>query len=110
MSQAPRLIDGDNWFHYIVDRAAKLNCYGDEFAEMRERLGGIVPATDMETRRELQAEVDAAVFHAYGLDEEEMQFILDDFRRVTNPRIMTEQYFEKVAEKYMHLEDVGPME
>ena len=109
-SQAPRLTDGDDWFHYIADRAAKLNCYGEEFAEMRERLGGIKPATDMETRRELQAEVDAAVFHAYGLDAEEMQFVLDDFHRVSNPRIMTEAYFEKVAEKYAHLGDVGPME
>lgn len=109
-SQAPRLTDGDDWFHYIADRAAKLNCYGEEFAEMRERLGGIEPATDMETRRELQAEVDAAVFHAYGLDEEEMQFVLDDFHRVSNPRIMTEAYFEKVAEKYTYLGDVGPME
>ncbi|USZ78475.1 type II restriction endonuclease subunit M (plasmid) [Halorussus vallis] len=109
-SQVPRLTDGDDWFHYIADRAAKLNCYGEEFAEMRERLGGIEPATDMETRRELQAEVDAAVFHAYGLDEEEMQFVLDDFHRVSNPRIMTEAYFEKVAEKYTYLGDVGSME
>jgi len=109
-SQTPRLTDGDNWFHYIADRAAKLSCYGEEFAEMRERLGGIEPATDMDTRRELQAEVDAAVFHAYELDEEDMQFVLDDFHRVSNPRIMTEAYFEKVAEKYTHLGDVGPME
>lgn len=78
--------------------------------EMRERLGGIEPATDMETRRELQAEVDAAVFHTYGLNEEEMQFVLDDFHRVSNPRIMTEGYFEKVAGKYTYLEDVCPIE
>jgi hypothetical protein len=40
-SQLPRLTEGDDWFHYISDRAARLNCYGEEFAEMRERLGGI---------------------------------------------------------------------
>ena len=77
---------------------------------MRERLGGIEPATNMDTRRELQAEVDAAAFHVYGLDEDEMQFVLDDFHRVSNPRIMTEAYFERVAEKYVHLKNAGPME
>ncbi|WP_434530279.1 hypothetical protein ACODNH_03505 (plasmid) [Haloarcula sp. NS06] len=109
-SQVPRLTEGDNWFHYISDRAARLNCYGKEFEEMRERLGGIDPAKEESERRRLQAEVDAASFHAYGLDREEMQFVLDDFHRVSNPRIMTEAYFEKVAEKYTHLGDVGPME
>ncbi|MWG34028.1 type II restriction endonuclease subunit M [Halomarina oriensis] len=109
-SQAPRLTEGDDWFHYIADRAARLNCYGEAFAEMRDRLGGIKPATEMSKRRELQAEVDAAAFHAYGLDEGEMQFILDDFHRVSNPRIMTDAYFEMVAEKYAQLRDAGPME
>jgi hypothetical protein len=109
-SQVPRLTEGDNWFHYISDRAARLNCYGEEFQEMRERLGGIDPAKEESERRRLQAEIDAASFHAYGLDREEMQFVLDDFHRVSNPRIMTEAYFEKVAEKYTHLGDVGPME
>ncbi|MFC4452111.1 Eco57I restriction-modification methylase domain-containing protein [Halorussus aquaticus] len=109
-SQVPRLTEGDNWFHYISDRAARLNCYGEEFEEMRERLGGIEPAKEESERRRLQAEIDAASFHAYGLDRGEMQFVLDDFHRVSNPRIMTEAYIEKVAEKYTHLGDVGPME
>lgn len=37
---------------------------------MRERLGGIDPATDPEERKRLQAGIDAAAFHAYGLDRE----------------------------------------
>ena len=37
-SQVPRLTEGDNWFHYISDRAARLNCYGEKFEEMREFL------------------------------------------------------------------------
>jgi hypothetical protein len=99
-SQVPRLTEGDEWFSYIWQRAARLNCYGDEFAEMRERLGGIEPATDEEERREIQAEMDAAAFHAYELDHDQTTFVLDDFHRVQNPRIMDDDYFELVLEKY----------
>ncbi|MGQ3414243.1 Eco57I restriction-modification methylase domain-containing protein [Natrinema sp. LN54] len=107
-SQVPRLTDGDDWFHYISSRAARLNCYGEEFAEMRERLGGIDPATDEAERRELQAEIDAAAFHAYGLEREDTKFVLDDFHCVENPRLMDEAYFEMVLEKYDELAETGP--
>jgi len=107
-SQMPRLQDGDNWFHYISDRAARLNCYGEGFEEMRERLGGIEPATDEGERRELQAEIDAAALHAYGLDHRDTEFILDDFHRVSNPRVMTENYFDMVLNKYKILDKKGP--
>ena len=102
-SQAPRLTEGDEWFDYISTRAARLNCYGEQFEDMRDRLRGIEPATDMDERREVQAELDAAAFHAYGLDREQTAFVLDDFHRVQNPRIMDEDYFEKVLKKYDHL-------
>jgi hypothetical protein len=106
-SQMPRLTDGEDWFHYISDRAARLNCYGEEFAEMRERLGGIDPATNKEERRELQAEIDAAAFHAYGLERQEVRFVLNDFHRVGNPRLMTEEYFDMVFEKFDILQEEG---
>jgi hypothetical protein len=102
-SQVPRLTEGDDWFEYIWKRAARLNCYGDEFEEMRDRLGGIEPATEMAERREAQAELDAAAFHAYGLDREQTAFVLNDFHRVQNPRLMDEEYFEMVLEKYDEL-------
>ena len=102
-SQAPRLTEGDEWFDYIWTRAARLNCYGDEFEEMRDRLGGIDPATDMEERREVQAELDAAAFHAYDLDRDQTEFVLDDFHRVQSPRIMDEAYFAMVLDKYDNL-------
>jgi len=107
-SQVPRLTEGDDWFEYIWTRAAKLNCYGDEFEEMRERLGGIEAETDFEKRKELQAEIDAAAFHAYCLDKEETKFVLDNFHRVENPRLMTEDYFDMVYDKYLMLEEEGP--
>mgnify|MGYP006926878148 CR=1 FL=1 len=104
----PCLTDGDDWFHYIADRAARLNCYGEAFAEMRERLGGIERATEERERRRLQAEIDAAAFHAYGLARGDTAFVLDDFHRVENPRLMDEAYFEMVLEKYDELAGEGP--
>ncbi|MFC6836982.1 Eco57I restriction-modification methylase domain-containing protein [Halomarina ordinaria] len=99
-SQAPRLTDGDEWFDHIWKRAARLNCYGEEFEELRDRLGGVEPATSMSERREVQAELDAAAFHAYGLNHEQTKFVLDDFHRVQNPRLMDEDYFDMVLRKY----------
>lgn len=57
-SQIPRLIEIDEWFEYIWQRAARLNCYGEAFAEMLTHLGGVDPATDREERKRLQAEID----------------------------------------------------
>lgn len=99
-SQVPRLTEGDEWFEDIWQRAARLNGYGEEFKEIRDRLGGIEPATDPDEREEIQAELDAASFHAYGLDREQTEFILDDFYQVNNPRRMTDEYFDLVLEKY----------
>lgn len=59
-----------------------MNCYEEAFAEMREGLGGVDPATDPEERKRLQAEIDADASHAYGLDREKTQFACDDFHRV----------------------------
>lgn len=72
---------------------------------MRKRLGGIDPATEMDERREVQAEIDAAAFHAYGLDRDQTAFVLDDFHRVQNPRLMDEAYFKMVLEKFDNLAD-----
>jgi hypothetical protein len=107
-SQIPRLTEGDDWFYYISQRAARLNCYGDEFAEMRERLGDIEPVTAKQKRRDLQVEIDAAAFHAYGLGRRDVQFILNDFHRVKNPRMMDQEYFDMVFEKFDVLEKNGP--
>ena len=107
-SQLPRLTDGKDWFYYISERAARLNCYGDEFAEMRDRLNGINPVTEKQQRQELRAEIDAAVFHAYGLSQGDVKFILDDFHRVSDPRIMTDEYFDLVLEKYETLDQDSP--
>jgi hypothetical protein len=97
--QAPRLKRGDKWFEPVWKRAAILNCYGDNFKPIANQLN-IEPVLDTETRKEIQAEIDAAMFSAYGFNRTETKFILDDFHRVRSPRIMTEDYFELVLEKY----------
>ena len=102
-SQVPRLTAGDDWFEYIWRRAARLNCYGDAFADMRERLGGVDPVTEMRERRALQAEIDAAACYAYGLDRTEVDFLLEDFHTVDAPRMMDDDYFDSVRERYRRL-------
>lgn len=108
-SQAPHLSDGDDYFEFISTRAARLNCYGEEFEEMRARLGGIESVTGEQERRRLQAEIDAAAFHAYSLDRPDTKFVLEDFHRVENPRLMNESYYDMVLEKYDELAAKGPM-
>jgi hypothetical protein len=107
-SQMPRLTQGDNWFNFIADRAARLNCYGDSFEQMRERLGEITPVTNRAKRNKLQAEIDAAAFHAYGLERGDVRYVLDDFHQVQSPRIMTDEYLDMVLEKFDVLEQEGP--
>lgn len=97
--QAPRLSEGDEWFELVWKRSAKLNCYGEKFEEIAGRMD-INPVTDAGEREVLQAEIDAAMFHAYGFDQGETEFILEDFHKVQTPRVMTDQYFELVFEKY----------
>jgi len=104
-SQIPRLTEGDEWFEFIWRRAARLNCYGERFEDMRNRLGGVKPVTDPDEREKVQAELDAASFHAYGLNQEQTEFILSDFYQVGNPRRMTDEYFDLVLEKYDELSE-----
>jgi hypothetical protein len=107
-SQMPRLTDGDNWFNYISERAARLNCYGAGFEEMRERLGGIEPVTKEKERQKVQSEIDAAAFHAYGLERRDVKFVLDEFHKVSQPRVMTKEYFDMVFENFDLLRQEGP--
>lgn len=106
-SQVPHLTDGDEYFELIWKQAAKLNCYGEAFEPLLAELDGInkaiEPDGDSDARRQAQAKLDAASFHAYGFDEDEVEFILNDFSRVGNPRIMDEAYFERVREQFGEL-------
>jgi hypothetical protein len=102
-SQVPRLTEGDDWFDYIWRRAARLNCYGEAFESLRQELG-ITPDTDLKTRKQTQAELDAAAMHAYGLSRSEATHLLDNFGRVKSPRLMDDEYFEMVIQEYDKLD------
>jgi hypothetical protein len=102
-SQLPRLTEEDQWFDYVWKRAAKLNCYGEEFADMRDRLGN-EPVMDIADRRQLRAKIDAAAFHAIGLNNKEAEYILSTFHKVSNPRIMDDLYFESVLSEFRSLQ------
>ena len=104
-TQLPDVSQGDEWFDFVWTRAARLNCYGDAFANMRERLDGIDPVTGEQERRELQAEIDAAAMHAYGMEREQAAFVVEQYHRVQNPRVRNDEYFYLVLEKYDDLID-----
>ena len=107
-SQVPKLSSGDDYFEFIWKRAAKLNCYGERYEEMRERLG-IEAVIDENKRRELRAEIDAAAMKSYNLGREKAEFLIENFPRIPNPRIKDEDYFGMVLEKYDKLAEEGPM-
>lgn len=102
-TQIPDLTHGDEWFEYIWTRAARLNAYGPSFEDIRDRLGGVDVADTEDTRRGLQAEIDAASMHAYGMSEEQAAFVVDQYHRVQNPRVRDEDYFDLVLTKYKEL-------
>jgi hypothetical protein len=104
-SQLPRLTAGDRWFEPVASRAARLNCYGEAFAPMRERLGGVDPVTDMAERRRVQTELEAAACHAYGLDRGQVGFLLSDFHTVERPRLVDDDYLDAVAGAFDRLAD-----
>jgi hypothetical protein len=106
-SQLPRLTAGDRWFDPVASRAARLNCYGGAFAPMRDRLGGVDPVTDMAERRRVQTELEAAACHAYGLDREQVGFLLSDFHTVERPRLVDDDYLDAVAAAFDRLADGG---
>ena len=84
----PRLIEGDDSFAGIVERAAKLICTAPEYDDLAKEVGigshkkGV---TNPAERQQLRAELDAIVAHLYGITEEELAHILDAFPLVQDP-------------------------
>ncbi|WP_276258992.1 Eco57I restriction-modification methylase domain-containing protein [Haloglomus litoreum] len=103
-SQAPRLTDESPWFDHIWRPAAQLNCYGDSFSSLRSDLD-ITSLSNEERRRAARAEIDAAVFRAYGFEDDDIVIsVLDSFPVVRSPRVMDDRYIDMVLEEFGNLE------
>lgn len=92
----PRLKQKDKWFKSLVERAAKLICTTDEFADLWEEVMGNKwsekkVATQEYERSKLRAELDGIIAHIYGLTEEEFTYILSTFPIVPQPQKVAAQ-------------------
>ena len=63
----------------IAERAARLSCVDKRFAVFAEACGVGCGPLEPEERERVQAEVDALVAHAYGLNEEDLEVVFADF-------------------------------
>lgn len=87
----PRLSNKDKWYKSIINRAAKLICTTEVFAELWE---GVMKTTWSEKvaaitefeRSKLRAELDGIIAHIYELTEEEFTYILGTFPIVAQPQ------------------------
>jgi Holliday junction resolvase len=87
----PRLSPKDKWYQPIIERAAKLICTTEEFAElweevMKTKWSEKVAAINEMERNILRAELDGIIAHIYGLTEEEFTYILSTFPIVPLPQ------------------------
>ena len=69
---------------WISERVLKLTCTADDMRPLAEAAGFKegVHKWDEAERAPLRAELDAAYFHLYGLDREEVDYVLDQFQGV----------------------------
>lgn len=69
---------------WISDRVLKLTCTADDMRPLAQAAGFKegVHKWDEAQRAGLRAELDAAYFHLYGLDREEVDYVLDQFQGV----------------------------
>jgi hypothetical protein len=64
---------------WIVDRVLALSTTGDEVASLAAELGRVPSVWDVDTRTVLRAELDALMFHLFGLSRDEADHVLDTF-------------------------------
>lgn len=104
----PRLTDGDQYFSEIVERAAKLICTNSDFEELRQELeisGGVEDAVQ---RQLIQNQIDAYVAKIYGINRDELLYILSTFKSA-NHKVEMEQIAQGVIEQFDLLEKEGEL-
>lgn len=75
----PKFDASDKLHSLICSHAAKLICTSDEFIDMMHDMGISSGVKDARERTRLQALINAASCKIYGIDKEELRFILEYF-------------------------------
>lgn len=92
----PSLVDEQ--FDSISAAAAELSCIDDRYTEFAEALG-ITPGPISDARRrELRVEIDAQVASAWGLTEDEITLVFDDFTEAAVPQVHRNAVLERMKD------------
>lgn len=80
----------------LAELAGRLSCVDDRYADLAERLGldGVGPVEGDE-RAAVEAEIDALVARAYGLSEEDLLVIFEDFNEHALPTEQRDRILER---------------
>ncbi|MBK8291561.1 MAG: putative DNA binding domain-containing protein [Flammeovirgaceae bacterium] len=102
----PRLLSSDKWYKPIIEKAARLICTTEEFADLwLESMGtnwaaNVAIHEELE-RNKLRAELDAIIAHLYELNEAEYLYILSTFPVVDKgKKDLTIKYFKDLAPQF----------
>ncbi len=102
----PRLKSTDKWYKPIVERASKLICTSAEFAAlweevMKTKWNEKLAATEETERNKLRAELDGIIAHIYGLNQDELEYILSTFPIVAaSQKQMVLEEYKKIAPQF----------
>lgn len=80
----------------LADLAGRLSCVDERYADFADRVGLDHGLLSVEERREAEAEIDALVAHAYGLDAEQLRVVLRDF----NERAVGAEQRERILDHH----------
>lgn len=73
----------DRWLGNAIDfvarRAVRLSATGAELVELAAAVGQHPDAWNDDARRNLRAELDAAMFHLYGIERDDVDYIMETF-------------------------------
>lgn len=89
----PRLASGEQ-YESIAKMAAQLVATTDEFAELKKEVDISYGITDENDRQKIRAKLDVAVAKLYGIQKDELEYIMTKFP------IVDEKYKKKVLEEY----------
>ncbi len=94
----PRLTGGESVFDALVGPAGRLTCTTFDYGDLWQSAMGTpwtpdVAAHDETERRLLRAEIDAIVARIYGLDRDDLEYILSTFEALRNTEVREQGEF-----------------